>query len=201
MGLDAALRNKFFGDAGGDATGSFGEDAFGLGEEFDGIDDLRIGDVFGPAAGFPDLLDGVRAVGGIANGEGARNGAGLLRLEALEIAFDAIGDGRAAGGLGAEKFNGLGFHPAEGDKFTKRFGNFGDERAAGHGDNDVVGERPAQLLGDFVAVRLGAFGIVRAKIDVDESPLEAIGDLGAEAVDVVVVAVDAHDARTVDSGV
>ena len=48
---------------------------------------------------------------------------------------------------------------------------------------------------------LGAFGVVGAQIDVDEAPFEAVGDLRAEAIDVVVVAVDAHDARAVDGGV
>ena len=42
----------------------------------------RIGDVFGPAARFANQLDGERAVGGIADGERARNGVRLLRLEA-----------------------------------------------------------------------------------------------------------------------
>ena len=31
--------------------------------------------------------------------------------------------------------------------------------------------------------------------------MEAVGDLGAEAIDVIVIAVDAHDARAVDGGV
>ena len=49
-------------------------------------------------------------------------------------------------------------------------------------------------------MRLGAFGVVGAQVDVDESPVEPVGDLRAEAVDVVVVAVDADDARAVDGG-
>jgi hypothetical protein len=68
---------------------------------------------------------------------------------------------------------------------------------SGHGDDDVFGQPPAKLLGDFVTVGLGAFGVIRAQVDVDESPLEAVGDLGAEAVDMIVVAVDADDASDV----
>src|SRR2546430_3914387 len=47
-------------------------------------------------------------------------------------------------------------------------------------------------------MRLRAFGIVGAKVDVDEAPLEAVGDLRAQTVYVIVVPVDAHDARAVD---
>src|SRR5437667_10714546 len=50
-------------------------------------------------------------------------------------------------------------------------------------------------------MRLRAFGIVGAKVDVDEAPLEAVGDLRAQTVYVIVVPVDAHDARAVDGGV
>jgi hypothetical protein len=57
------------------------------------------------------------------------------------------------------------------------------------------------LLGDLVAYGLGAFGVVGAEVDVDEAPGVLVGDLGAEAVDVVVVAVDADETRTVDLGV
>ena len=81
------------------------------------------------------------------------------------------------------------------------FADLADERAAGHGDDDVVGETPAELLGDLVADGLRAFGVVGAEVDVDEAPGVLVGDLGAEAVDVVVVAVDADEARAVDLGV
>src|SRR5712664_2779286 len=46
-----------------------------------------------------------------------------------------------------------------------------------------------------------AFAIIVTQVDVDESPLETVGDLRAEPVDVVVVAVDAHDARPIDRGI
>src|SRR6202008_778740 len=54
---------------------------------------------------------------------------------------------------------------------------------------------------NFVPVRLRTFGIIWAQVDIDEAPFEAVGDLRAEAVDVIVVAVDAHDARAVDGSV
>src|SRR5207253_4937776 len=65
MRLDAPLGDQFLRDAGGHAAGGFGEDAFGFGEELDGGYDLGIGDVFGPAAGVPDLVHRKRAVGRI----------------------------------------------------------------------------------------------------------------------------------------
>ena len=78
---------------------------------------------------------------------------------------------------------------------------FADKRTAGHGDDDVVGEAPAELLGDLVADGLGAFGVVGPEVDVDEAPLVLVGDEGAEAVDVVVVTVDADQAGAVDESV
>ena len=103
--------------------------------------------------------------------------------------------------MGAEKFYGLGFDPAQGHQFAEGFGNFADQRTPGHRYDYVVRQAPAELLGDFETVRLGAFGVVRAQVDVDQAPLEAVGDLGAEAVDLVVVAIDADDAGAVDGGI
>src|SRR6202030_2153917 len=42
---------------------------------------------------------------------------------------------------------------------------------------------------------------VGTQIHVDEAPLEAVGNLRAQAIHVIVVAVDAHDARAIDRGV
>src|SRR5207302_8074573 len=93
------------------------------------------------------------------------------------------------------------FDPAESDQFVKSLSNLADERASGHGDDYIVGEAPAELLGDFKSMGFRAFGIVGAEVDVDQAPIKAVGDLRAETIDVVVVAVDAHDARAVDGGV
>ena len=101
----------------------------------------------------------------------------------------------------AEELHLLWFYPAKMGEFAESFGDFSDQRAAGHWDDYVVGEFPPELFGNFVAVGLGAFGVVGAQVYVDESPAKLVGDLGAEAVDVVVVAVNAHDARAVDGGV
>ena len=59
------------------------------------------------------------------------------------------------------------------------------------GDDDVVRELPAELLGDLEGQRLRAFRVVGPDVDVDERPgRELARQLGAEAVHVVVAAVD-----------
>ena len=201
VGADAAVGVEARGDGGGDAAGGLGEDAFGLGELLDAGDDLDVGDVFGPAAVGADHLGGGGAVGGVADGERAGDGVGTLRDDVVSSLLDGGGDGRAAGGLRSEEADGLVFDEAEVDELVEGLADFADERAAGHGDDDVVGQTPAELLGDLVADGLGAFGVVGAEVDVDEAPVVLVGDLGAEAVDVVVVAVDADEARAVDLGV
>ena len=64
----------------------------------------------------------------------------------------------------------------------------------------MLGRAPAELLGDLVAEGLAAFGVIRAHVDVDEGPGVLVGELGAEAVDVVVVAVDGDKRGAVDTG-
>src|SRR5260370_33061187 len=76
-----------------------------------------------------------------------------------------------------------------------------DQRAAGHRNDDIVGETPSELLGDLVAYGLRALGVVGAKIYVDQTPVVLVRNQRAEAVDVVVVAVDANKARAVYLGV
>ena len=65
--------------------------------------------------------------------------------------------------------------------------------ATGH--HRVLRQPPAELLGDLEAVGLGALGVVRAQVDVDDRPAVLVGDLGAQPVDVVVVAADLHEPR------
>jgi hypothetical protein len=79
--IDAILGDEFLCDACRYAACGFRENAFRFGEELNGVDDLGIRDVFGPAAGIAYLLNSKGAVGGIADGERARDGIGLLRLE------------------------------------------------------------------------------------------------------------------------
>ena len=75
-----------------------------------------------------------------------------------------------------------------------------EQRARGDRRDDAVRRLPAQLLGDLPGDRLRALRVVGAQVDVDERPVALAGELGAQAVDVVVVAADLHDVRAVDAG-
>jgi hypothetical protein len=80
--------------------------------------------------------------------------------------------------------------------------HLGQLGARGDRDDDLVRAAAAELLGDLVAEGLGALGVVRADVHVHERPaLLLAGDLGGEAVDVVVVAVDRHQVLGVDGRV
>ncbi len=57
---------------------------------------------------------------------------------------------------------------------------------------------PAELFGDLEPHGLGAFAVERAQVDVDESPAEAVGNLAAQPVDLVVIPRDTDEARAVD---
>src|SRR5690349_3559064 len=50
-------------------------------------------------------------------------------------------------------------------------------------------------------MRLGAFRVIRTQIYVGQAPLEAIGNLRAQTIHLVVVSIDTHDTRAVDRGV
>ncbi len=73
-----------------------------------------------------------------------------------------------------------------------------DPLATGH--DDVVGGLPAELLGGLERERLRTLGVERPHVDVDERPLVQPGELRAQPVDVVVVAVDRDDVAAVDRG-
>ena len=107
------------------------------------------------------------------------------------------GDGRAAGGLAADEADVAWRDPAQLDQLLERAGDAGDHRARRDRGHDDVGEPPAERLGDLVGERLAALGVVRAEVDVDRAPAELVGDLEAQAVDVVVGAVDRDDRRAV----
>ena len=84
-------------------------------------------------------------------------------------------------------------------KFLKPFINFREQGAAGHRDDAVVGRFPAQLLGDFKPQRLRSFGIIGTNVHVHESPVESVGNFGAEFIHLVVIAFNPDDGRAIDS--
>src|ERR1700683_4061173 len=168
MRLDAALRNQLLGDAKRHATGCFREDAFGLREQLDGLDDLRVAYIFRPSAAFSDHRRREVAVSGIADGERARDRVRLLRIELILAVLYRIGDRRAARGLRAKEFHRLRLDEAELRQFAEGLRNFADQRAAGHRYDYVVGQLPTKLLGNLEAHGFRAFCIVGTQVDVDE---------------------------------
>ena len=72
------------------------------------------------------------------------------------------------------------------------------QRATSNGGDDVAREAPAKLLGDLESHRLRAFRVVCAQVDVREAPPQAVRDLRAQAIHVVVIAAHADDVRMED---
>ena len=60
---DPAGLDQFFRTRHGDAAGSLCENALGLGQQFDAVDDFRIGGILGGPAGLFHAANGVVAVG------------------------------------------------------------------------------------------------------------------------------------------
>ncbi len=79
-------------------------------------------------------------------------------------------------------------------------GDLREQRAGGDRRDDAVRRAPPELLGDLVREGLGALRVVRAHVHVDERPVALARQLGAQAVDVVVVAPDLHQVGPVDAG-
>ena len=93
--------------------------------------------------------------------------------------------------------NAAAFDEPDGGQFLVGLVDLRQQRAAGHRHHGVPGRAPAQLLRDLEAHRLGAFGVVGPQVHVDEAPAVFARDLRAQAVDLIVSAVDADDARAV----
>ena len=85
-------------------------------------------------------------------------------------------------------------------QLVEALADLGEQRSAGDRHHDVVGHAPAELLGGLERERLRTLGVVRPHVDVHERPLVDAGELGAEPVDVVVVAVDRDEVAAVDRG-
>ncbi len=78
--------------------------------------------------------------------------------------------------------------------------DLGEQRPARGRHHYMVRHLPTELLGRLERERLAAFGVVRPHVDVDERPLVDAGELRAQPVHVVVVAVDRDDVAAVYRG-
>ncbi len=114
---------------------------------------------------------------------------------------NACATGRQPCGLGAADPVGLLLDRADRDQLTERPVDL-REQSAPHaiGHHHVVGQTPAELLGGLEPERLGALGVVGAHVHVHERPWQCLGDLAAETVHLVVVALDRDDLGAVGLG-
>ena len=76
--------------------------------------------------------------------------------------------------------------------------DLGEQRSARDRHDDMVGGLPSELLGGLEREGLRSLRVVGPHVDVHERPLVQPGELRAQAVDVVVVAVDGNDVAAVD---
>ena len=139
-------------------------------------------------------------IGRIANRQRPCNRLRTLRFDLAAVLLDRRRNRRAPRSLRAKKLHRLWIDQPEQNQLIKRLLDLRDERSASHRHHDVIGQAPAELLGDFIAHRLRSLSIIRTQIHVHESPAafagkRFIGDLRAQAIDVVVAAVDAHQLR------
>ncbi len=84
-------------------------------------------------------------------------------------------------------------NPTVGQLFV-RLVDLGQQRATGHRDDGVTRRAPAELFGDLESHRLGTFRVVGAQVHVDEAPAVFARDFRAQAIDLIISAVNADDA-------
>ncbi len=90
-------------------------------------------------------------------------------------------------------------HEARLDELCETLGDLHQLRPGGDRHDDVIRELPVELLGDLEGECFGAFGVVGAQVDVHKGPVRVLPrQLGAQPVDVVVVAVDPQETAAED---
>ena len=142
---------------------------------------------YGPSAGLPMASD-LAIV------------SGLHRPADVLAGVEGRRDRRAALRLGAVHDRRLAVDEPERAPLVEALGDLREQRAGGDRRDAAVGQLPAELLGDLVGQRLRALGVVRPHVDVDERPVALARQLGAQPVDVVVVAAHLDQVRAVHPG-
>ena len=186
---------------GGDAAGRLGEDAGRLGEQLDPLDDLLVGDGADRAAGAARHVEREDAVGGVPDrqrlGDRLRAGpAGRSRAPASKaVATGLQPSAWAPWNAGSEPSSRpRSSHSSNPPAILVNR----DPDATGHTTRS--GSSKPSCSATSKRQRLGALGVVGPQVHVHERPWMLAGKLGAEPVDVVVVAVDRHQVRAVDAG-
>ena len=193
-GADVAGVNQFTGAGDGHTAGGFGEDALGFRQQADAGDHLLVGGILRGAAGFAHGDEGVETIGGRPDGEALHDGLRPgNRSDHVRVVLHGLGNRTAPGRLGAVDGELAVVNQPERAEFLVGLVDLGQQRAAGHAHDGVARSLPAKLLANLEAHRLGALGVIRAEVHVDEAPAVFAGDLGAQAVHLVVGAADADD--------
>ncbi len=175
----------------GDAAGRLRVDALQPGHVADGRRGRLVVDGLDRAAAVARELDRVAAVGRVADGQRADDGVRLADgLDDVRAALEGRRDRGAAGGLAADEADRPALDEPELGELLEAAGDPREHRAAGDRGDDDVGRAPAERLGDLVGEGLGPLRVERPQVDVDEAPAGLVGDLQAQAVDVVVGAGD-----------
>ena len=183
----------------GDTPRRLGEDAGRLGEELDPLDDFLIGAVLRASPGLPHAPDRVVSVRGRSDRQRLGDRVGILdRLDDVGAVLECRADRRAPGSLRTVDREVALLHDAEIDELLVGLVDLGEQGARGHADHGVAGKLPAELFGDFKTHCLGSLRVVGAEVHVDEAPSVFTGDLGAEAVHLIVGPADADHIGSVD---
>ena len=133
------------------------------------------------------------AVGRVADRDRLGDRVRFHRLREVEAGLERADDRRRSGCLHRVDARQIAIDPAQRLQLLECAADARQQCAAGDGTDDVLREFPAELLDDLEAVRLCAFRVIRPQVDVGEAPAVSVGNLRAEPVDVVVVALDGDD--------
>ena len=142
---------------------------------------------YGPSAGLPIASDFAIV-------------SGLTGRQKSWPAANALATGEQPVACAPLKVGSLPVSKPELDPLLEAARDLREQRAGGDRADDPVGQLEAELLGDLERERLGALGVVGPHVDVHERPVVLAGDLGAQPVDVVVVAAHSDEVGAVDAG-
>ena len=194
--------NQLGGDASGNAARGFRKDAFGFRQQLDGVDDLRIGDVLRPAAGFANQAQRKGTVGGVAN---RQTNARWYWAFAAQSAADCASRRRQSASSrwpARQKTSPAWARPSRGAPVRRRPWQFCRSASRRPWAQRRCREVPSQAARRFRSH--ASWNLPRStgrRLTLTSPHLKRSAICVHKPVDVVVVAVDADDARPIDRGV